>query len=84
MTNDIIFAKRRLRGPQYSLEEFAEAYNLPEPEATRLFKLSGPGRVDLDMLMRVKTLKAASPSQPVFQRLDWVEALGPTASAGAD
>lgn len=83
MTNDIVFAKRRLRGPQYSVEEFAEAYNLPESEATRLFKLSGPSRVDLDMLMRVKALKAASPS-PVFQRLDWVEALGTTASAGAD
>lgn len=85
MTSKITFINRRQRGPQYTVEEFAAVYNLPEDEAARLFRLSGPSRVDLDMLMRVKAIKAASPRTPLFLRLDWVESLKPaTVSTAAD
>ncbi|MDP9840113.1 hypothetical protein J2T09_004893 [Neorhizobium huautlense] len=44
----------------YTLAEFSEAYDLETDQAERIFNLSGPSKVKLDVFMRVyKQPKAA-------------------------
>lgn len=37
----------------YTLDEFQKAYSLKKDEAERIFGISGPSRVDLDIFMKV-------------------------------
>lgn len=37
----------------YTLDEFRSAHSLPRDEAERIFRLSGPSKVNLDVFMRV-------------------------------
>ncbi len=42
------------RGRPYSVDEFAEKYNLEAEEAERLFMKFGPSSTELDLLMAAK------------------------------
>lgn len=53
------FMFRRVpKGDTYTLEEFQFAYSLSDTDAARLYRISGPSRVDLDALMQAKAEKA--------------------------
>jgi len=45
---------RRLSGERYTIESFRAAYDLPQPEAKRLFDKFGPSKRELDLLMRAR------------------------------
>lgn len=39
--------------PEYTLNEFRKAYSMKKDEAERIFDVSGPSRIDLDIFMKV-------------------------------
>lgn len=51
----------------YTLEEFQKAYGLQTDEANRIFNLSGPSRVKLDVFMRV--YKKPRAAEEIFNEL---------------
>jgi hypothetical protein len=44
----------------YSLDDFMTQYNLPQPEAERIFRITGSLRADLDALMAAKSHRATA------------------------
>ena len=46
---------------QISVAEFAKKYGLSRAEAERLYKISGPSELRLDLLMEAKGVKPISP-----------------------
>ena len=39
--------------PEYTLDEFRKAYSTRKDEAERIFDVSGPSRINLDIFMKV-------------------------------
>jgi hypothetical protein len=46
--------RHRIRGVAYSLEQFAEKYDLDDQRAEDLFFRFGPSSIELDLLMKAK------------------------------
>jgi hypothetical protein len=46
--------RHRIRGAAYSLEQFAEKYDLDNQSAEDLFYRFGPSSIELDLLMKAK------------------------------
>lgn len=55
---------RRLKGPQYTIEAFAEKYKLQLEEARNLFEKFGPSSVDLDILMSARRMRKSRVELP--------------------
>jgi hypothetical protein len=54
MDNKDFRKRQQIRGAAYSLEQFAEKYDLDNERAENLFYRFGPSSIELDLLMEAK------------------------------